>query len=121
MSKRLYVGNLAFSLTAEKLKEVFSQFGEVESADIVAYKDSGKSKGYGFVTFKEDAHAEKAKQELNGKEVEGRKAFINDATPFDPNKPRTPRRSFGNNRFSRRRDDDGSGSDQGSDQNQEGY
>jgi RNA recognition motif-containing protein len=107
MSKRLYVGNLPFSLTSDKLKEIFSQFGEIESAEIVSYKDSGKSKGYGFVAYKEDASAEKAKLELNGKEVEGRKVFVNDATPFDPNKPRKPRRSFGNKRFFRRRDDEG--------------
>ena len=119
MSKRLYVGNLPFSLTSEKLKEVFSQFGEVESAEVVSYKDTGKSKGYGFVAYKEDAAAEKAKLELNGKEVEGRKVFVNDAVPFDPNKPRTPRRRFGNKRFFRRKEEGNENDSNDADQEQD--
>ena len=116
MSKRLYVGNLPFSLTVDKFKEVFSQFGEVESAEIISYKNTGKSKGYGFVAYKEDASAEKAKLELNGKELEGRKVFVNDATPFDPNAPRKPRRDFGDRGYGERRSfgrrkDEGEGSE----------
>ena len=94
MSKRLYVGNLAFSTTLDKLKETFSKYGEVEEATIVTNKYTGKSKGFGFVTYKNDADADKAKAELSGKEFEGRTLTINEATPFDPNKPRE-RRSDG--------------------------
>ena len=98
MSKRLYVGNLPFSVNSEKLKEIFSVHGNVEEATVVSFKDTGKSKGFGFVTFAEDAGADKAIAELNGKEVEGRKIFVNEAKPFDPNAPRKPRRSFGGDR-----------------------
>jgi cold-inducible RNA-binding protein len=116
MSKRLYVGNLPFSVNSEKLKEIFSAYGAVEEATVVSFKDSGKSKGFGFVTYTNDADGEKAKTEMNGKELEGRKVFVNEAKPFDPNAPRKPRRSFGDRgdrrfggggrrRFDRRRDD----------------
>ena len=88
MSKKLYVGNLPFSYTSEKLKELFSPYGAIEEAIIVTFKDSGRSKGFGFVTLTEDTQAEKAKQDLQNKEVDGRKLFVNDATPFDPNRQR---------------------------------
>ena len=120
MGKKLYVGNLPFSVNSEKLKEIFSVYGNVE-AEVISFKDTGKSKGFGFVTV-DDEQAEKAKQEMNGKEIDGRKVFVNDAAPFDPNAPRKPRRSFGGNgggrrfgggggfgggrRFDRRRDDE---------------
>jgi RNA recognition motif-containing protein len=95
MGKKLYVGNLPFSINNDKLKEVFAAYN-VESAEVVLYKD-GRSKGFGFVTVAEDM-SEKAKTEMNGKEVEGRTLTVNDAVPFDPNKPKRefrPRRSFG--------------------------
>jgi cold-inducible RNA-binding protein len=95
MSKRLYVGNLPFSVNSEKLKELFGAYGNVEEATVVSFKDTGKSKGFGFVTYEKDEDGEKAKTEMNGKELEGRKVFVNDAKPFDPNAPRKPRRSFG--------------------------
>jgi RNA recognition motif-containing protein len=118
MSKKLYVGNLPFSIDEAKLKALFVTYGEVSEALVVINKFSGRSKGFGFVTI-DDAGAEKAKAELNGKEVEGRKLFVNDATPFDPNKPRPERRGgFGGGRsggyggerrggFKRREDSDG--------------
>ena len=97
MGKKLYVGNLPFSVTSEKLKEIFSASGAVEEAQVISFKDTGKSKGFGFVTVA-DNDAEKVKSEMNGKEIEGRKVFVNDANPFDPNAPRKPRRDFGGNR-----------------------
>jgi len=111
MSKKLYVGNLPFSVTSEKLKEIFSAYDSTEEAQVISFKNSGKSKGFGFVTLTNDEQADKAKQELNGKEVEGRKLFVNEAKPFDPDAPRKPRRGFGDResggrgRFDRRRDD----------------
>lgn len=88
MGKRIYVGNLPFSVTQEQLKELFSQYGEIEEAVVVINKFSGRSKGFGFVSFKEDASAEKAVAEMNRKEVEGRALNVKEAVPFDENKPR---------------------------------
>ncbi len=95
MSKKLYVGNLPFSVNSEKLKELFSAYS-VEEANVISFKDTGKSKGFGFITLPDD-QAEKAIQEMNEKEVEGRKLNVNEAKPFDPDAPRErrPRRDFG--------------------------
>lgn len=92
MSKKLYVGNLPFSVNSEKLKEMFSAYGAMEEVVIISFKDTGKSKGFGFVTITDDEQAEKAMREMNGKELEGRKIFVNEAKPFDPDRP--PRKSF---------------------------
>ncbi|MDP3881993.1 MAG: RNA-binding protein [Nanoarchaeota archaeon] len=98
MSKRLYVGNLPFSVNAEKLKELFSAYGQIEEATVVIFKDTGRSKGFGFVTLTDDAQADKAQQEMNGKEIEGRQIKVNEAAPFDPDKPRERRGGFGGGR-----------------------
>jgi RNA recognition motif-containing protein len=98
MSKKLYVGNLPWSVDNEKLKELFSAYNP-EAAEVISYKDTGKSKGYGFVTLP-DENAEKAIQEMNDKEVEGRKLKVNEATPFDPTKQRE-RRPFRSSGFRR--------------------
>lgn len=105
MGKKLYVGNLPFSVDDEKLKEVFSAFGEIEEATVLKDKYSGRSKGFGFVTFIKDEDADRAIAEMNEKDLEGRNVKVNEAKPFDPNAPRPerPRRSFGGNRnFNRR-------------------
>ena len=102
MGNRLYVGNLPFGVTSDKLKEAFSKFGEVETAEVVMTK-FGRSKGFGFVAFKNEADAEKAKTEMNGKDFEGRTLTVNEATPFDPNKPRE-RRPFRSSGFGGRSD-----------------
>lgn len=94
MGKKLFVGNLPFSMSVDKLRELFTPFGETEEVVIISDKFSGKSKGFGFVTYKEDAAAEKATAELNGKETEGRAITVSEAKPMDPNAPRE-RRSFG--------------------------
>lgn len=93
MGKKLYVGNLPFSVDQKQLQELFSEFGEIEEAVVISNKFSGRSKGFGFVTFKEDADADKAVSEMNEKEVEGRPLKVNEAQPFDPDKPR--RNNFG--------------------------
>jgi len=96
---KIYVGNLPFSVDQTKLKELFEQFGEIEEATIIADKFSGRSKGFGFVTFKEDESAKKAIAEMNEKEVEGRALKVNEAKPMDPDRPRRPpRRDFDNRR-----------------------
>src|SRR3989344_4015308 len=95
MSKKLYVGNLPFSTTQEDLKNLFAPYGEITEALVITNKFSGRSKGFGFVTLADDAKAAKAIEELNDKEMEGRKIKVNEAAPFDPNAPRKPRRDFG--------------------------
>ena len=74
-------GNLAWETTQEELQELFSQFGEVEEAIIITDKFSGRSKGFGFVTFTDDSAADEAIAKLNETEFKGRKVFVNEAKP----------------------------------------
>ena len=76
-----YVGNLPYSIDRDQLREIFAQFGEVRAARIVIDRESGKSKGYGFVDMDNDAEANEAIAKLNGTEIGGRKAVINEARP----------------------------------------
>jgi len=97
---KVYVGNLPFSVDNEKLKELFSEFGEMEEVVIISDKFSGRSKGFGFITFNDEESAKKAIAEMNDKEVEGRKLKVNEAKPIDPDRPRRPpRRDFNQRRF----------------------
>lgn len=77
----IYVGNLPYSIDRDQLREIFAQFGEVRAARIVIDRESGKSKGYGFVDMDNDAEANEAIAKLNGTEIGGRKAVINEARP----------------------------------------
>jgi len=79
--KKLYVGNLPWSMSGDSLKELFSQYGEISEAIIISDRMSGRSKGFGFVTFVNDADAEKAVAEMHEKEIEGRKIVVNVARP----------------------------------------
>ena len=81
---KVYVGNLPFSVDLDKLKELFSSYGEIEEAVVISDKFSGRSKGFGFVTFKDDAAAQKAIAEMNEKEIEGRNLKVNEARPMEP-------------------------------------
>ncbi|MFQ5531891.1 MAG: RNA recognition motif domain-containing protein [Candidatus Nanoarchaeia archaeon] len=85
---KIYIGNLPFSVDDEKLKELFSSYGEIEEAIVINDKFSGRSKGFGFVTFKNDESAKKAISEMNEKEVEGRNLKVNEAKPMDPDRPK---------------------------------
>lgn len=98
---KIYVGNLPFSVDDEKLNETFASFGEIAEATVIKDKYSGRSKGFGFVTFNSDEDAKKAISEMNNKEVEGRKIVVNEAKPIDPDAPRRPRRDFGDRGGSR--------------------
>src|SRR3989344_2243991 len=91
---KIYVGNLPFSVDDDKLRDVFSQFGEISEATVIQNKFSGRSKGFGFVTFGSDEDAQKAISEMNNKDVEGRKIVVNEAKPMDPDAPRRPRRAI---------------------------
>ena len=79
---KLYVGNLPYSVTDENLKEMFSSLGEITEAVVISDKFSNRSKGFGFVTFADEASAEKAVKEMNGKDVEGRAIVVNVARPM---------------------------------------
>ncbi len=81
MSKRIYTGNLPWSVTKEKLEELFSPYGEIEDAIVIANKYTGRSRGFGFVTYKNESDADKAITEMSGKEVEGRKLVVKEARP----------------------------------------
>ncbi len=82
MSKRIYVGNLPWNVTYDKLKALFTSFGEIEQAIVIANRETGRSRGFGFVTFLEDESADKAIKEMNNKEVEGRALVVKEATPI---------------------------------------
>ncbi len=81
MSMKLYVGGLAFSLTDTELEALFAEQGAVVSATIIKDRDSGQSKGFGFVEMSEVKDGQKAIEALNGKEVSGRNIVVNQARP----------------------------------------
>ena len=80
MTKKLYVGNLSFQTTEGDLDELFAQAGEVESVRIITDRDTGRSRGFGFVEMSED-NAEKAIAQFNGTELDGRALTVNEARP----------------------------------------
>jgi len=77
--KKLFVGNLPWSMSGHSLKELFAQYGEIVDAVIISDRSTGRSRGFGFVTFTNEADAEKAKAEMNDKDVEGRNIVVNTA------------------------------------------
>jgi RNA recognition motif-containing protein len=81
MSKRLFVGSLAWGTTDQTLKSHFEQAGQVESANVIMDKMSGRSKGFGFVEMASDAEASDAIAKLNGSELDGRKIVVSEARP----------------------------------------
>ena len=89
MGKKLYCGNLSYNVSSSDLEQLFSQFGSVLSAQVIQDRDSGRSKGFGFVEMDNDADAASAIEGLDGTEHEGRSIKVNEA------KPREPRRGGG--------------------------
>ncbi len=83
MGKRLYVGNLPYSVTEQELIDKFGAFGTVESATLITDRDSGRSKGFGFVEMATDAEAQKAIEEVNGTDYDGRPVTVNEARPMN--------------------------------------
>jgi len=81
MSVQIYVGNIAYRMSEDTLKDLFAQHGEVISAKIVTDRISGKSRGFGFVEMADKDEAEKAIEKLNGSEIEGRNIRVNMARP----------------------------------------
>ncbi|MFQ6098999.1 MAG: RNA recognition motif domain-containing protein [Armatimonadota bacterium] len=78
---RLYVGNLSYSVTTEALRAAFAEFGEVTDAQVILDRDTGQSRGFGFVTMPNDADAQRAIEALNGTPLEGRPIVVNEARP----------------------------------------
>jgi RNA recognition motif-containing protein len=81
----IYVGNLDFKVTEQDLNEVFSEFGQVDSARLITDKYSGRSKGFGFVEMSDDGEANEAIEALNGKDLKGRSMTVNEARPRKEN------------------------------------
>ncbi|MGR8918871.1 MAG: RNA recognition motif domain-containing protein [Gammaproteobacteria bacterium] len=77
----IYVGNLPYSVTDAELRELFAEFGEVQSASVISDKYSGQSKGFGFVEMPDNAAADQAIKDLNGRSVGGRALKVNQAKP----------------------------------------
>jgi RNA recognition motif-containing protein len=98
MSKKLYVGNLAFQTTRQDLEQLFAQAGTVESAQIIEDRDTGQSKGFAFVEMSTDEEAASAITQFNGKEVGGRMLKVNEARPRENRNGGGGGRGFGGNR-----------------------
>ncbi len=98
MGKKLYVGNLPFSATEQVLAESFAQCGTVESAKIISDRETGRSKGFGFVEMSTDEEAKAAIERFHGADYEGRQLTVNEAKPMVP---RESRGGFGGGRENR--------------------
>lgn len=84
MGKKLYVGNLSYSVDDQALNQYFSEFGTVTSSKVMMDRDSGRSKGFGFVEMSSDAEALAAISGMNGQSVDGRDMVCNEARPMEP-------------------------------------
>src|SRR3989344_1033456 len=84
MNKKLYVGNLLYETTDEELKQLFSQAGNVVSAAVIRYQDTGRSKGFGFIEMETEEAAQKAIDTFNGQDNKGRKLVVSEARPPKP-------------------------------------
>ncbi len=89
MGNKLYVGNLAYSIRDNDLEQAFSQFGSVSSAKVMMERDTGRSKGFGFVEMGSDAEAQAAINGMNGQPLSGRSIVVNEARPMEPRPPRS--------------------------------
>lgn len=85
----IYVGNLPYKMSEEELEGLFAEFGSVKYAKIIIDRDSGRSKGFGFVEMDNDGEAQAAIEQLNGEEIEGRNLRVNEARPRE-DRPRRP-------------------------------
>ena len=87
MAKKLYVGGLAYSVTEQELEAFFAPLGKITSVAVIKDRDTGQSKGFGFVEMEDDAAAQNAIKELNGKELSGRALMVNEARPQEDRRP----------------------------------
>ena len=95
MGNKLYVGNLPYSVRDEDLQQSFGQFGAVTSAKVMMERDTGRSKGFGFVEMGSDAEAQAAITGMNGQPLGGRSVVVNEARPMEARPPRTGGGGFG--------------------------
>lgn len=84
MAKRLYVGNLAYTVDSQELQELFEQYGQVRSAQVLSDRETGRSRGFGFVEMVNDADADAAIEQLDGSDHQGRRLTVNEARPRTP-------------------------------------
>ena len=91
MSKRLFVGGLSWGTQDEGLREKFAEFGEVTDAKVIMDRETGRSRGFGFVTYAEDADADRAVAEMDGAEFDGRRLNVNEARERRDRGGRRPR------------------------------
>ena len=84
MGNKLYVGNLPYSFRDNDLEQAFSQYGQITSAKVMMERDTGRSKGFGFVEMGSEAEAQAAIQGLNGQQIGGRGLVVNEARPMEP-------------------------------------
>lgn len=98
MGKKIYVGNLPFSTTSESLTEVFGKFGSVDSSKIIIDRETGRSKGFGFVEMSDSAAADSAIAQLHGSDMGGRALTVNEARPMEKREsgPRRDRQPVAN-------------------------
>ena len=89
MGNKLYVGNLPYTVRDDDLQQAFSAFGSVNSAKVMMERDTGRSKGFGFVEMGSDAEAQAAVEGMNGQSLGGRSLVVNEARPMEPRPPRT--------------------------------
>ena len=89
MGNKLYVGNLPYSVRDSDLEQSFGQFGTVTSAKVMMERDTGRSKGFGFVEMGSDAEAQAAIEGMNGAPLGGRSLVVNEARPMEPRPPRS--------------------------------
>jgi cold-inducible RNA-binding protein len=94
MATKLFVGSLSYQATDDDLQAAFAAVGQVVSAKVIMDRDTGRSKGFGFVEMSTEEEAQRAVKEVNGKEIAGRPVVVNEARPQEP---RGERRSFGGN------------------------
>lgn len=87
MSKKLYVGNLSFETTSDDLRTTFAEYGAVSSTSVITDRETGRSRGFGFVEMNDGAEA--AVEALNGAEMDGRKLTVNEARPRETSRGRT--------------------------------
>jgi cold-inducible RNA-binding protein len=98
MGNKLYVGNLPYTVRDEDLQQAFSAYGSVNSAKVMMERETGRSKGFGFVEMGSDAEAQSAIEGMNGQSLGGRSLVVNEARPMEARPPRTGGGGFGGGR-----------------------
>lgn len=98
MGNKLYVGNLPYTVRDDDLQQAFGAFGQVNSAKVMMERDTGRSKGFGFVEMGSDAEAQSAIEGMNGQSLGGRSLVVNEARPMEPRPPRSGGGGFGGGR-----------------------